>query len=223
LLAGGRFLSPELSNLVKEALMGRPTGAHVYGPLQPLVRGFLFELIELGYSWTAQRSRLRLMAELSSWMTARGIGPEDLTQSMVEEFLGEARTLCPGARWCSPSSERELLAYLRGVGLVAVPEPPVMADPVDRLLSEFAEYLVRERGLAAGSSTVRDYRRVAGLFLSGRLDRDGGLDRLTAGDLTGFVLAECRRRGGARSGKLIVTVLRGLLQFLYWRGSRRAT
>ena len=28
--------------------MGRPTGAHVDGPLQPFVRGFLVELIELG-------------------------------------------------------------------------------------------------------------------------------------------------------------------------------
>jgi hypothetical protein len=28
--------------------MGKPTGAHVSGPLQPLVRGFLFELIEVG-------------------------------------------------------------------------------------------------------------------------------------------------------------------------------
>jgi integrase/recombinase XerD len=196
--------------------MGRPTGAHVYGPLQPLMRGFLLELVELGYSWTAQFSRLRLMAELSSWMAARCIGPKDLTQSMIEEFLGEARASCPGARWCSPSSERQLLAYLRGLGLVAVPEATVMTDPVDRLLGEFAEYLVRERGLAAGSSTVRDYRRVARLFLSGRLDRD--LDRLTAGDVTGFVLAECRRRGNARSGKLIVTVLRGLLRFLYLEG-----
>lgn len=197
--------------------MGRPTGAHVYGPLQPFVAGLLAELVELGYSWTAQFSRLRLMAELSSWMAARGIGPVDLTQSMVQEFLGEARSLCPGARWCSPSSARQLLAYLRGLGLVAVPEASVMADPVDRLLGEFAEYLVRERGLAAGSSTVRDYRRVARLFLSGRVG-SGGVDRLTAGDVTGFVLAECRRRGGGRSGKLIVTVLRGLLRFLYLEG-----
>ena len=92
--------------------MGRPTGAHVCGPLQPLVRGFLLELIDLGYSWTAQRSRLRLMAELSSWTAARGIGPEDLTRSMIEEFLGEARSFCLGVQWCSPTSERQVLNEL---------------------------------------------------------------------------------------------------------------
>lgn len=198
--------------------MGRPTGAHVRGPLRPFVRGFLLELFELGYSWTAQGSRLRLMAELSSWMAARGMGPGDLTRPLLEQFLGEARALCPGARWCSPSSERQLLGYLRGLGVLPEPEVPVLSDPLDRLLDEFAEYLVRERGLAAGSSTVRDYRRVARLFLSGRIDPDGDLDRLTAGDVSGFVLAQCRRLGSARSGKLIVTVLRGLLRFLYLEG-----
>jgi integrase/recombinase XerD len=198
--------------------MGRPTGAHVRGPLQPLVRGLLSELIELGYSWTAQRSRLRLMAELSSWMAGREIEVGDLTQPQIDEFLNGARLSCPGARWCSPSSERQLLEYLRGLGLVPAPEASVLSDPLDRLLAEFAEYLVRERGLAAESSTVRDYRRVARRFLSGRLDPDGGVDPLTAGDVSGFVLAECRRLGSARSGKLVVTVLRGLLRFLYLEG-----
>ena len=198
--------------------MGRPTGAHVRGPLQSLVRGFLLELIERGYSWTAQRSRLRLMGELSFWMAAEGIAAGDLTQTLIERFLGEARCLSAGSRWCSPSSERELLAYLRELGLVPEPEAPALSDPVDRLLGEFVEYLVRERGLAVGSSTIRDYRRVARRFLSGRVDPDGGVDRLGAGDVSGFVLAECRRLGSARSGKLIVTVLRGLLRFLYLEG-----
>jgi integrase/recombinase XerD len=212
------FASTELRP-VKEALMGRPTGAHVRGPLQPLVRGLLFELIELGYSWTAQRSRLRLMAELSSWMAAREMQLEDLNVSLLEEFLQRARVSHPGTRWCSPSSERQLLGYLRRLGVLSEPEVPAVSDPLDRLLGEFAEYLVRERGLAAGSSTVRDYRRVARRFLSGRVAPDGGVGLLTAGDVTGFVLAECRRLGSARSGKLIVTALRGLLRFLYLEGS----
>jgi integrase/recombinase XerD len=198
--------------------MGRPTGAHVCGPLQPLVRGFLLELIELGYGWTAQRSRLRLLAELSSWMTARDMGPGDLTQLAIKEFLGEARTSNPGSRWCSPSSERQLLAYMRGHGVVAEPEMFVRSDPVDRQVTQFGEYLIRERGLTVGSSTVHDYQRVARLFLSERVGTDDDLDQLTAADVTGFVLTECRRVGSARSKKLVVTVLRSLLRFLYLEG-----
>lgn len=197
--------------------MGRPTGAFVCGPLQPLVRGFLLELIELGYSWTAQRSRLRLMAELSSWMAARGIGPEDLTRSMIEEFLGEARSFCLGVQWCSPTSERQVLAYLRGLGLVAAAEAPRLID-VDLLVAEFVEYLVRERGLVAGSSTVRGYEQTARLFLAGRVDPGrGGLGRLTAADVSAFVLgvspAELQDELGSRehaSGAVAVPVPGGV-------------
>ena len=54
-----------------------------------------------------------------------------------------------GKPWCSPTSERQLVAYLRDVGLVAVPEPVVVGDPVEMLIGEFVGYLARERGLSA--------------------------------------------------------------------------
>jgi integrase/recombinase XerD len=77
---------------------------------------------------------------------------------------------------------------------------------------------VRERGLTAGTSTVYEYERTARRFLFGRVDRDGGgLERLTAAEVTGFVLAECRRRS-VRMTKALVTSLRGLLRFLYLEG-----
>jgi hypothetical protein len=100
--------------------------------LQPSVRGFLSELVELGYSWTAQGSRLRLMAELSSWMGARQRVPEDLTQGLLEEFLQHARMSHAGARWCSVSSQRQLLGYLRGLGLVPQPQELALTDRVER-------------------------------------------------------------------------------------------
>ena len=107
------------------------------------MRGFLFELIELGYSWTAQCSRLRLMGELSSWMALRGIEPEDLTQSLLDEFLQRVRTSDPRARWCSPSSERQLLGYFRGLGALPEPETPALTAPLDLLVADFDEYLMR--------------------------------------------------------------------------------
>jgi hypothetical protein len=91
--------------------MGRPIGAHVRGPLQPLARGFLLWLIELGYSWTAQTARLRLLSELSSWMAARGVEAGELTAALMTEFLDGARVLCLGAQWCSPTSERQVLPF----------------------------------------------------------------------------------------------------------------
>ncbi len=194
--------------------MGRPSPARVSGPLGPFASGFQLELVERGYEWTAVRARLRLMTELSSWMTAQGLEPAALTCSVVKGFLEGARVLDQEKPWCSPISERQLLAYLQDVGVVAAPEAPVVTDPVERLVGEFVEYLVRERGLEPGGRGIYDYKQVAHLFLSGRVDPDGGgLDRLTAGDVTGFVLVECRRRS-VRSGAL-VSSLRGLLRFLY--------
>jgi integrase/recombinase XerD len=111
------------------------------------------------------------------------------------------------------------LAYLRGVGVAVPPPAPPASDPAERLVGEFVEYLVRERGLAVGTTTVYEYERIARLFLSGRLDPDGGgLERLTAGDVTEFVLAECRRRS-VRMSRALVTSLRGLLRFLYLEGA----
>lgn len=196
--------------------MGRPSPADVSGPLGPFASGFLLELVERGYEWTAARARLRLMTELSAWMASRGLGPAALTSSVMTEFLEGARAVDRGKQWCSPTSERQLLAYLRDLGAVPAPEAAVVTDPVERLLAKFVEYLVRERGLVVGSRSVYEYERTARLFLSGRVDPDGGgLERLTAGQVTSFILAECRRR---RMSRARVTSLRGLLRFLYLEG-----
>jgi integrase/recombinase XerD len=203
---------------VKEATMGSPSAARVSGPLRPFASGFLLELVERGYGWTAVAARLRLMAELSCWLAARGMEPGELTPSLVERFLEPARACGRGKPWCSPMSERQLLGYLRGLGVVPPATAAAVSDPVDRLVAGFVAYLVRERGLRVGTSTVYEYERTAWLFLSGRVDPDGGgLERVTAGEVTGFVLAECRRRS-VRMTRALAASLRGLLRFLYLEG-----
>lgn len=200
--------------------MGRPSGARVSGPLQPFAHGFLNALLQQGYSWTAMWSRLRLMGELSSWLAGRGLEPGELTPALVEELLEAARASERGKPWCSPTSERQLLGYLRGLDVVPPPPTaPVLSDPVERLVGVFVDYLVRERGLALGTSTVSGYERVARRFLAGRIGADvRGLERLTTGEVTGFVLAECRRQRSVRSRQSVVSSLRGLLRFLYLEG-----
>jgi site-specific recombinase XerD len=186
--------------------------------LQPFARGFLFELIELGYSWTTQTYRLRLMAELSAWMAAEGVEPPELTAELIGGFLAPVRARGPERGWFSPVSERQVVDYLCRLGLVPERELAAVTDPVELVLGRFVEYLMRERGLRDGSHTVWEYRRTARLFLAGRLDAGGGgVDRVTAADVTGFVLAECRRRSRRMSVGLVST-LRGLLRFLFLEG-----
>ena len=198
--------------------MGKPTGERIVGPLRPLARGFLLELIEMGYSTTAQSKRLRLMGALSSWMAAEGIEPSELTAELISEFLAPMRAQGPQEEWFSRVGERQLVAYLTRLGLVPAPALAAVTDPVERLVARLVEYLVRERGLNDGSSRVREYRETARLFLAGRLDRNGdGLDRLATSDVSAFVVAECRDRGPRMSVGL-ASALRGLLRFLFAEG-----
>ena len=198
--------------------MGKPTGERIVGPLLPMARGFLLELIEMGYSTTAQSKRLRLMGALSSWLAANGIDPSELTAEVISGFLAPIRVRGPEEEWFSRVGERQLVDYLRRVGLVPAPEPAVVTDPMERLVGSLVEYLVRERGLKDGSSRVQEYRQTTRLFLAGRLDGyGGGFDRLTASDVTTFVVTECRHRSPRMSVGL-ASSLRGLLRFLFIEG-----
>jgi site-specific recombinase XerD len=91
---------------------------------------------------------------------------------------------------------------------------------LDRLLEEFAAYLVSERGLA--ERTIYWYRHVAGLFLSAQ--RQGspeaagsGLEGLTAKGVSAFLLAESRHRS-VGSINSVAVALRALMRFLYVQG-----
>ncbi len=108
---------------------------------------------------------------------------------MLEKLLVEARAdpHGPGCRWFSPFSERDVLAYLRKLGIV---EPAVVPVPtqVDLIVARFLEYLARERGVTNRTS-VYWYERIARSFLTGRVDPDtGALASLTAGEVSGFLL-----------------------------------
>ena len=165
---------------------------------------------------------MRLVLELSRWMNEHGVGLAELNAGMLETLAADARAERQresrwfAGRWFSSASERDVLAYLRELGIV---EPAVVPVPtqVDLIVARFVEYLARERGITNRTS-VYWYERIARSFLTGRVDPDTGvLASLTAGEVTGFLLGECRhcsRWGGMR----LVSSLRGLLRFLLVEG-----
>ncbi len=181
----------------------------VEGPLAPYAAGFGAYLLGRGYAPCSAEEQLRLMAHLSRWLAEQGLGAGVLTAEVVERFVA----LRPvGRRAVGP-----LLGYLGGLGLL--PEPPVeVPAPLERVLVEYCEYLVRERGLVAGS--VRHRERVARLFLTELPELlELALQQFRAGDVTAFVLAQCRsgRRGRAWS-KTLTSGLRSLLRYLHVAG-----
>ena len=76
--------------------------------------------------------------------------------------------------------------------MVPYPSPQVTNFSLEELLSDYRDYLVRERGLVDGS--VQGYESVARRFLSERArGGDSDLEGLVAADVTNFVQPDCRR------------------------------
>ncbi len=87
---------------------------------------------------------------------------------------------------------------------------------VDGVLAGYRSYLLLERGVSA--TTVDCYEPRARRFLAEREGpEDLGLDRLTAADVSGYLVRECPR-GGAAEAQMRAGVLRSLLRYLHLAG-----
>lgn len=191
------------------------SAGRVLGPLAPYAAGFVVELVERGYRPRSVSGQLELMAHLSRWLVEQGVEPDGLTPGMAERFLEVRREGDGSLR--SWRALDPLVGYLRRLGVVS--KLAASADsPADRLLAEYRDYLLRERALTAGS--VAHWERVARLFLAERSDPlEDALRRLSAGEVTEFVVAQCG--SGGRSGptaKILTSGLRSLLRFLHLTG-----
>ena len=195
--------------------MSRPSRVRVTGPLERYAGGFRRELARQGYTPHSASNQLQLVAHASCWLASRGLGVGELTPARVSEFLA-ARRAEGYTLWLSPKAMAPVVAYLRGLDVVPTPRPVGPATPAEQLIEHYRAYLVRERGLAAG--TVASYLHVARLFFSTRSPEGGlGLERLSAVEVTDFVLAECTARK-VGSAKYVVCGLRSLLRFLFVEG-----
>ena len=190
-------------------------GVRVTGPLQAHARGFSEQLTELGYTRLSAAGQLRLMAHLSRWLASRGLGAGQLTPQRAEQFL-RARRRAGHASRRSQRGLTPLLGFLRGQCVTPQPMLPAACTPVQQMVGDYRIYLAQERGLVAG--TIRRHVRDAELFLTEYLARDqGDFGALTPGEVTDFVLRECRRRGPG-SARNLVASLRSLLRFCYLQG-----
>ena len=187
----------------------RAARVQVSGPLAEHAEGFRAMLAWRGYAPSSAAGQLQVMAHLSRWLGQQDRPAGDLAPAMVDRFL-LARRAAGYRRWLSARGIAPLLEYLETAGLAlpaASAEPPA---PGGDVLTGFGEYLVTERGLAA--STVRNYLDAAGL-LAARVR----LESLTAGEVAGFVLEQCRERSTG-SAAVLVTGLRSLLRYLHLAG-----
>lgn len=193
--------------------MADPARVRVDGPLEPYARGFAGELARRGYMPSSSCSQLRLMAHVSRWLASEGLDAAALTPATVARFVAARRAGYANSR--SSRGLGPLLGYLRDLGVTPTPASAVVEATTasDELLARYRRYLTVERGLALGTAGL--YVGKVRPFLVARSGGEGlDVGRLRAGDVSVFVLAECRGRSTA-SAKHLVTALRSFLRFLH--------
>jgi integrase/recombinase XerD len=188
----------------------------VSGPLAPYAPGFEVWLRSRSYSSSAMANRLCQLDRLSCWLDRRGLTVGELSDALVAAFTS-SRCEAGLVTWTTPQSVALPLAYLREIGVMPSPPATVASGPLEGLLADYGRYLRVERRLA--EHTVRDaYLPAARLFLAGREGLDGlELERLSAADVSLFLVAECPKRSvtGARD---LASALRSFLRFLHVAG-----
>ena len=131
----------------------------VSGSLQPFRRGFEDRLVELGYRPSSVLRRLVVVAQFSRWLATEGVEPEELSACGMDAFVAQVASTSRYRRRTARRALRDLLGYLVELGVVRAGEAPVLDDPNEVLLRQFADHLVHERGVARHTTTVRDYQR----------------------------------------------------------------
>jgi len=196
-------------------LAGGPSRIPVVGELAPLVGEFREALTRSGFNRHTVADHTHLMADLSEWLAAHGLGAEQLTAAEISQLLADRRTAGRTAL-VSFRGATPLLEFLRDRGVVPAPSTPTPIGPIGALLSEYVEYLTAQRGLAPLS--VLRYLTTARVFLAWLPDPiQLTLKELSAAQVTGFVTGEVTRRR-TWSAKSLITALRSLLRFLHVSG-----
>ena len=194
----------------------RPRRIVVPGPLAPFADGLRRDLAGQGYALDTVTDHVHLLADLSGWLAGRGLAVADLTGEAAGEFLG-ARRAAGRRSGVTAQALAPVLGYLRSVQAVPAQEQPVPATPLGALLAVYRQYLEGERALSA--STIRHYLRYARVFLSGfpgPLTQT--LQELSAGQITGHVLEQARRRREGAPDMVRLPALRSLLRYLHAAG-----
>lgn len=186
------------------------------GRLGPFVEGYRARLLELGYTPGTVRGMLKVLGQFGRWMDEEGVEPGRLDMTVVEAFLA-ARRAGGDRRVPSLGELRQLVFYLRELGVMLPESAPLALTPVEELIADYRGWMRSERGLAP--MTMLRYEALAQRFLGERVSATDprGVEGLTGVDVSAFLVRECARVSlGAAKGR--VAELRSLLRFLHVRG-----
>lgn len=182
------------------------------GPLNQFQEGYEQHLSRFGFSVSATKRHLYLMAHLSRWMKQKSVSCAGLNTESIERFFIDRRAM-GYVRFRTPQGLSMLMSYLREQNIAPELVPVEISDAVDLLLEKYLEFLSSERGLS--SSSIVGYRRIASSFLQTcRCESSKHPYQINVIKVHAFIDTECSRLS-IGSANNVVTVLRSLLRFLY--------
>jgi hypothetical protein len=133
------------------------------GPLSPYLDGFAELMVEQGYSSPARWRKIRLAADLSSWLARRRLKVGVLDERQTAAFI-EARWKRHPRQSGDQATLHHLLRHLRQLGVV--PDPTAPCGAAAFIGRDYGHFLLHERGFAPVS--VAQYVSRARRFLADR-------------------------------------------------------
>ena len=150
-----------------------------------MATAFRGNLAALGYSPGSAAQQLRMLAQLSGWMTGQGLVVQQLSTVVIEEFFRSRRRSHTNLR--TARSLDPFLAFLDREGTARSQVAAIEFPARGPVLDQFGHYLSGERGLAA--TTVENYLNQARPFLRWRAGRtDAPLSAVSIDEVTGFLV-----------------------------------
>jgi integrase/recombinase XerD len=181
------------------------------GPLGPFLDSFAEQLALRGYTRSVGRLYLRSVAKFSSWLQGEGISSDGVSPEHLAEY--ECR------RGSIPHHElfalRQFLQKLHSDRFSPI-APVVPETAVTRIVGQYATYIERMCGLAAG--TRRCYVQLARLFIDSLpSERQCDLPALQFDDVVSFLRTQSAN-GKSKRLRLMAVAVRSFLRFAQFEG-----
>lgn len=187
------------------------------GPLAKHLEGFTSHLLREGYRDGSFYKKSLLVRALNHWLIQHNLALKEIDEARLQQFLADRQArLGGGFRRREAHIGRQLLRYLRSMGLIPGPAPIIDRTALGRLMRDFERFLRSERGLSP--ATITGYLRSVHRFLAGRFrGRALRLQQLRARDLERFILREARQLSPI-SVRSTLVALRCFLRYALQRG-----
>ena len=188
------------------------------GHLDDAIASFVNELHTAGYAKESVRNKRSVVRRFAAWLRRAHLTVDAIDESHVAAFLHQPPGTVPARLKYKHAALAGFVTYLRHVGLISAPAEHA-ASPGDAVLTEYVDYLRRDRGLAPNSVLV--YVPFIRAWIRDHTARMGTavMEAFDATTIQRFLVDQTRNHS-REYARLLATALRSFFRFLFLRGYR---